>query len=161
MHDITITGAEPEPAREIVSSRVVAYPASQVFGAFTNDRVLVTWWGPVGFTNTFQEFDPQPGGRWRFVMHGPDGTDYPNESQFLEVVAPRRIVFRHLSRPHFRMTITLADEAGGTRITWRMLFATIAECDQVRSYAPAANEQNFDRLEAVLAMMPRPRKRRR
>lgn len=161
MHDITIIGSEPEAAREIVSTRLLPYPASQVFGAFTNDRVLATWWGPSGFTNTFQEFDPQPGGRWRFVMHGPDGADYPNESQFLEVSAPRRIVLRHLSRPEFRMTITLADESGGTRISWRMLFATIEECDRVRSYAPAANEQNFDRLEAVLAKMPRPRKRRR
>lgn len=161
MHDITIIGSEPEAAREIVSTRLLPYPASQVFGAFTNDRVLATWWGPSGFTNTFQEFDPQPGGRWRFVMHGPDGADYPNESQFLEVSAPRRIVLRHLSRPEFRMTITLADESGGTRITWRMLFATVEECASVRSYAPAANEQNFDRLEAVLAKMPRPRKRRR
>lgn len=161
MHDITITGAEPEPAREIISSRVVPYPASQVFGAFTDAKTLATWWGPSGFTNTFQEFDPRPGGRWRFVMHGPDGTDYPNENQFLEIAAPRRIVLRHLSRPEFRMTITLADEPGGTHITWRMLFATIEQCDQVRSYAPAANEQNFDRLEAVLAKMPRPRKRRR
>jgi len=161
MHDITITGSEPEAEREIVSSRVLAYPASQVFGAFIDAKALATWWGPSGFTNTFQEFDPQPGGRWRFVMHGPDGTDYPNESQFLEVVAPRRIVFRHLSRPNFRMTITLADETAGTRITWRMLFATIQDCEQVRRYAPAANEQNFDRLEAVLAAMPRPRKRRR
>src|SRR5512143_2645777 len=155
MHDITIIGSEPEAAREIVSTRLLPYPASQVFGAFTNDRVLATWWGPSGFTNTFQEFDPQPGGRWRFVMHGPDGADYPNESQFLEVSAPRRIVLRHLSRPEFRMTITLADESGGTRITWRMLFATTEECDQVRGLAPDANEQNFDRLEAVLAAMPR------
>jgi uncharacterized protein YndB with AHSA1/START domain len=161
MQDITVNGSEPEAAREIVSTRVFAYPASQVFGALTDAKLLATWWGPSGFTNTFQEFDPQPGGRWRFVMHGPDGADYPNESQFLEVVAPRRIVFRHLCAPHFRMTITLADEAGGTRMTWRMLFATIREYEQVRGYAPDANEQNFDRLESVLATLPRPRKRRR
>ena len=45
------------------------------------------WWGPNGFTNTFHEFDLRPGGAWRFIMHGPDGTDYPNESVFVEVVS--------------------------------------------------------------------------
>ena len=29
-------------------------------------------------------------------MHGPDGGDYPNESVFVEVVRPERIVFRHV-----------------------------------------------------------------
>ena len=28
--------------------------------------------------------DLQPGGEWNLVMHGPDGTDYPNRKVFLE-----------------------------------------------------------------------------
>ena len=36
---------------------------------------------------TFHTFELWPGGRWRFVMHGPDGTDYPNESGFRERIA--------------------------------------------------------------------------
>jgi uncharacterized protein YndB with AHSA1/START domain len=94
-------------------------------------------------------------------MRGPDDTEYAKESQFLEVSAPRRLVLRQLSPPEFLMTITLADEPGGTRITWRMQFATINECEQVRRYTVDVNEQNFDRLEAVLAAMPRRRRRRR
>lgn len=30
----------------------------------------------------------QPGGLWRFVMHGPHGADYENESVFVEIVKP-------------------------------------------------------------------------
>ena len=161
MHDVTAPSPESDAAREIVSSRVFTHPASVVFAAFTDDRQLAQWWGPNGFTNTFQEFDPQPGGRWRFIMRGPDGKEYPNESQFLEVVAPRRLVFRHLSKPEFRMTVTLADEHEGTRVTWRMQFATVRECDKVKRYAVDANEQNFDRLAALLAATHRPRRRRR
>ncbi|HWC28632.1 MAG TPA: SRPBCC domain-containing protein [Dehalococcoidia bacterium] len=37
--------------------------------------------------------DLRPGGRWRFVMHGPDGTDYDNLITFVEIVAPERLVY--------------------------------------------------------------------
>ena len=37
----------------------------------------------------------RPGGVWKHTMHGPDGTDYPNKSVFIEVVKPERIVFKH------------------------------------------------------------------
>jgi uncharacterized protein YndB with AHSA1/START domain len=161
MHDVTAPSLELDAAREIVSSRVFAHPPSVVFAAFVDDRQLAQWWGPSGYTNTFHEFDPQPGGRWRFVMRGPDGMEHQNESQFLEVVAPRRLVFRHLSRPEFRMTITLSDEPEGTRVTWRMQFATVRECDKVKRYAVDANEQNFDRLAALLDAAHRPRRRQR
>jgi len=116
--------------------------------------VLARWWGPNGFTNTFQEFDIRPGGAWRFVMHGPDGTDYPMVKDFVEVAPPERISFRHPEPGHeFLMTMSFADEAGGTRLTWTMRFDSEAEAERVRSFVVAANEENLDRLAAQLADM--------
>jgi uncharacterized protein YndB with AHSA1/START domain len=87
-------------------------------------------------------------------MHGPDGTDYANESVFDEVVKPERIVFRHLEPIHaFRMTMLLADRGGRTELTWRMLFDTAAECERVKAFVGDANEQNFDRLGEQLTKM--------
>ncbi len=137
--------------REIVTTRVLAWPREHVFRAWTEPEHLARWWGPKGFTNTFQEFDPRPGGRWQFVMHGPNGADYPNQSVFVEIVKPERIVFDHLSGPAFQVTATFAEEAGKTRLTFRMLFETAAECDKVKGFAVGANEENLDRLEAELA----------
>ena len=138
---------DPEPDREIVSTRVLDAPREVVFRAFGDPRMLARWWGPKGFTNTFHEFDLRPGGAWRFVMHGPDGTDYHNATDFIEVVRPERIVFRHLKPMHrFQMTMTFAEEAGKTRLTWRMRFDSAAELERVKGFVPAANEQNFDRL---------------
>jgi hypothetical protein len=51
----------------------------------------------------------------------------------------------------FRMTMTLADEAGRTRLTWRMLFESSEAADRARAVVARANEENFDRLEALLA----------
>lgn len=136
--------------REIVNTRLLDAPRERVFAAFTDPEQLARWWGPNGFTNTFQEFDLRPGGTWRFVMHGPNGGDYQNLSEFDEITAPERIVFRHVSPPTFRMTITFDDEGGKTRFGFRQLFETAEDCAKVRRFAPTANEENFDRLEAVL-----------
>ena len=141
---------------EIVTARVLDAPRERVFEAFADPERLARWWGPEGFTNTFEEFDLRPGGAWRFVMHGPDGGHYRNESVFDEVAPPERVVFRHVSKPHYRMTIALADRGGRTEITWRMRFETAAECDKVRPIAVGANEQNLDRLEAELARADKP-----
>ena len=137
--------------REIVSTRVVGAPRDRVFRAFADPEELARWWGPKGFTNTFHEFDMRPGGTWRFVMRGPDGKDYKNKSVFREIVKPERIVFEHVSGPHYEMTVTLADQGGRTGIRWRMLFSTAELCERIKMFAMDANEENFDRLEASLA----------
>ncbi|MFZ2313796.1 MAG: SRPBCC family protein [Methylobacter sp.] len=144
------SGAESAD-REIVGSRVFNVPRERLFDAWSDPDQLMQWWGPKGFTNTFHEFDMRPGGNCRFVMHGPDGTDYDNHSVFVEVVKPERIVFDHVSGPHFQVTATFDEQAGKTLLTFRMDFKSAAECDKVKSYAVEANEQNFDRLEAQLA----------
>src|SRR6266849_4606142 len=114
--------------RQIVTTRVLDAPRERVFRAWADPDHLTRWWGPRGFRSTFQEFDMRQGGLWRFVMHGPDGVDYKNESVFVEVVKPERIVFQHVSGPRFQVTATFAEEAGKTRLTFHMLFATAAEC---------------------------------
>lgn len=141
--------------REILSSRLLDVPRERVFDAFSDPQHLARWWGPKGFSNSFHEFDLRPGGAWRFVMHGPDGANYPNHSVFVEVSRPERIVLRHVSGPQFELTISLSEEADRTRLGWRMRFESAAECERVKKFAVEANEQNFDRLEAQLARMAR------
>jgi uncharacterized protein YndB with AHSA1/START domain len=142
------------PDREIVSARVFDAPRELVFRAFRDPDRLARWWGPKGFTNTFHEFDPRPGGVWRLTMHGPDGTDYHNESVFVEVAEPERVVFEHREPVHrFRMTLVFAEQGSQTKLTWRMLFDSAEECARVRALVAEANEQNFDRLAGELAKL--------
>jgi uncharacterized protein YndB with AHSA1/START domain len=140
---------------EIVSTRRIRAPRSVVWDHHADPAKLAGWWGPAGFTNVFETFDLRPGGQWHLAMHGPDGAVYRMEKRFVEVVAPERIVHDHLDPQHaFRMTITLAEEADGTRITWRMRFASAEEFARVKDFIAAANEQNFDRLESLLFPNP-------
>lgn len=149
--------SSPNPAdREIVSRRVFAAAREAVFSAFSEPQQLAQWWGPEDFTNTIQEFDLRPGGRWRMIMHGPNGTEFHNEKVFVEVVPNERVVFDHLQpMHHFRMTLLLLDREGHTELTWKMLFDTAAEVSRLRKFIALANEQNFDRLAAHLAQRGR------
>ena len=135
--------------REFVHSRVMHAPRERVFRAFAEPTHLARWWGPNGFTSTFETFELRPGGAWRFVMHGPDGTDYPNESVFLEVVAPERVVFEHLSEGHhFVMTIAFSEHGRQTLVGWRQVFDTADHRERIAKVVVEANEQNLDRLAA-------------
>ena len=135
--------------REFFHSRLIDAPREQVFAAFADPARLARWWGPNGFTSTFHVFEFRPGGAWRFVLHGPDGTDYPNENVFTDVVAPERVALQHLSSTHhFLLTITLAADGARTRVGWRQRFDTAAEKQRIAHDVTPANEQNLDRLTA-------------
>ena len=87
MNDATLIHADAAPD-EIVTTRLLNAPRALVFEAWTDPHHVAQWWGPNGFTNTIHEMDVTPGGVWRFVMHGPDGVDYPNRIVYIEVVNP-------------------------------------------------------------------------
>lgn len=136
----------------IVSSRWLGFPPEQVFAAFSDPVRLAAWWGPHGFTNTFGEFDFRSGGVWRFTMHGPDGTAFPMDHRFVEIVPPGRIIIRHLQAGHdFTLEITATAREQGTVMTWRMTFDDPAEGERLRAFLGPANEQNLDRLAEHLS----------
>jgi uncharacterized protein YndB with AHSA1/START domain len=148
------TPVEAPSNRQILQERVFNAPRELVFRAWTDPEHLRQWWGPKGFTNTFHEFDFRPGGVWSFVMHGPDGTNFPNKSIFVEIVKPDRIVLDHVVNPKFRLTATFVDLGSDkTKLTWHMLFETIAAYDSVKKFAIEGAIQNLDRLQAHLTQM--------
>ena len=148
--------------REIVISRVFDAPRELVWEVWTDPKHVVHWWGPNGFTTTIETMDVRPGGVWKHVMHGPDGTDYPNKSVFIEVVKPERIVYSHGGGreggpgAQFEATWTFdALEGNKTRATGRMVFASAADREHVvREFkAVEGGHQTLGRLAGYLAKM--------
>lgn len=131
-----------------ITSRDLPASPAQVFAAISTPERLARWWGPAGFSNTFTVCDFQPGGRWSFVMHGPDGASYANENVFAEIEAPGRVVIDHVCEPTFRLTIRLEATATGTRVAWEQVLDNAAFAEQMRHIIVPANEQNLDRLTA-------------
>jgi len=151
---MVVENMSSSPDCEIVSSRVVPASRELVYRAWTEPDHLKTWWGPVGFTNTFSEFDLRVGGKWTFMMHGPEKGNYPNEVVFTILNKPSLIAWTRLSKPLFDVVASFEEvQEGKTKIVFRQIFATEDECRKVKKFAVEKNEENFDKLEKELIAM--------
>ncbi|MBV9923102.1 MAG: SRPBCC family protein [Pseudonocardia sp.] len=142
--------------REIVISRVIGAPRELVFEAFTRVRHLSRWWGPQGFTTTTRSFEFRVGGAWDFVMHGPDGTDYPEWITWREIVPPERIALLHgesRDDPNAFASVLIFEKAGEqTRVVIHTVFPTKElRDDAVEKYhAIEGGEQTLRSLAAYV-----------
>ena len=145
--------------REIVIERMVNAPRELVWRAWTEADQIAAWWGPNGFTTTIHEMDVTVGGVWRFMMHGPDGTDYPNKIVYREIVKPERLVYDHDDDKDppshkFQTTVTFAAQGRKTMVTLRALFANAeARAASVKFGAIEGGAQTLARLDQHVATM--------
>lgn len=118
-----------EDARTIAAVRVFDAPRRLVFAAWKDPVNISRWWGPRGFTTTTSLMEFKPGGTWRFVMHGPDGTDYQNRVVYQEIKEPERLTYAHMGEGEhdeiqFHVTLDFVDKGGKTELSMRMVFPT-------------------------------------
>ena len=136
------------------TQRFFAAPPKAVFAAIADPERLARWWGPEGFANAFEVFEFQQGGRWVFTMVGPDGTRYPNECEFRQIEADRRVVIAHTVQPLFELSLVLESVPGGTRLAWTQVLEDDAVAQAMAHIIELANEQNLDRLGRELGLSP-------
>ena len=135
----------------VQTSRQIPASPEAVFAAMADPQRLARWWGPDGFSNSFEKCDFRPGGKWKFTMHGPDGASYPNESVFFAIEAGRKVVIDHVCQPFFRLTVELQPSGLGTKVHWTQVFADAAVAVAVAHIVEPANDQNLARLAAEVA----------
>jgi uncharacterized protein YndB with AHSA1/START domain len=146
--------------RMIIATRVFNAPRELVFDAWTDQKHLAQWWGPDGFSTTTRSIDIRAGGVWRFVMHGPDGRDYENRITYVEVMKPKRLVYRHgggedVEPVQFEVEVTFEDLGEQTKLTMRMVFPSAEERARViREYgADKGLAQTLARLAEYVKSM--------
>ena len=143
--------------RDIRFVRELDAPRAKVFQAFADPAHVGRWWGPAGFTTTTTSIDVRTGGHWQFVMHGPDGTDWPNRLDYLEVTPVERLRWEHrgdAEQPSDFSTTVQLDELGParTRLQFTMTCIDAATRDTKVGWGAAeGGQQTLDRLETQLA----------
>ena len=128
---------------------IQALPES-IFASFVDPEKLAQWWGPAGFTNTFQQFQFIEGGKWSFVMHGPDGGNYSNEAEFVAIVPNEKVVIRHHSQPNFTLTILITKSDKGSLVQWIQEIDNDEIATSIAHIVEPSNEQNLDKLLALV-----------
>lgn len=120
-------------------SRVFNAPVSRVWQAWSDPLLMARWLGPEGFTARVDFHDFREGGHWRQVFIGPDGSEYPSEGIYKEIVQHEKIVttddfgddFKDKDSadlPSGMITTVLFEDLGArTRLTARLSHQSLEE----------------------------------
>lgn len=76
---------------DLVYERTFDAPRELVWKANTDPELIPLWFGPRRYSARVEEMDVRPGGKWRFVQIGEDGSEFTFYGEYLEVVPPERI----------------------------------------------------------------------
>ena len=142
--------------REIYTERVFDAPIARVWQAYTDPDLIAQWWGSGGESMVIERMEVERGGHWRFVTHGPHGSD-GFEGRYREVVPQERVVqtFEWDGMPgHVAVeTATFTDLGDGrTKVTTTSLFHTVEERDGMLSSGMEHGlNASYAALDALLA----------
>jgi uncharacterized protein YndB with AHSA1/START domain len=152
---MTESSSSPEMVHgEFTITRILDAPRELVWKAWTDPEHLSRWWGPRGLSTPVStiELDPRPGGVFRFTMvSDSDGTEYPSDMTFREVVEPERIVFAWEEQRGIgagEVTVTFTDLGDKTEMTTHYAGWNT---EQMHGASNAGWKSQFERLEELLA----------
>lgn len=78
--------------RTLRIERTFDAPIELVWEAWTKAEHILNWWGPKGMEIKVIHHDLKPGGKWKYVMPMPDGSQFISEGEFLVVKKPNKII---------------------------------------------------------------------
>lgn len=150
---------DPLEQRELVITRRLKAPRELVWRTFEDPYLLAQWWGPESFTSTISKLEFRAGGEWHVTMHRPDGGEHPVRYQFVEIIAPERIVYRPFrprgvvgAPPGYVATLSFEALGNETVFTMRAEFESAADLAVATTggFVEGTN-QAFNKLERLLA----------
>ncbi len=118
-----------DDAHTLTVTRAIEAPVERVWDAWNDPEQIARWWGPAGFHSTVNELDIREGGRFDVVMHGPDGTEYPNVYVFDHVRERRQLVYTNVGSERFglapfRSVFDMEGAGPTTNVTLTARFST-------------------------------------
>ena len=132
--------------RLITVTHIFAAPRHMVWDAWTIPEQMEQWYGPEGFSARIERNDVVPGGKWRSVLIGPDGQEYPSEGMFFDVVVGQKLVSTDDFADDFKKdadidlpegmvtTVLFEDVDGGTKVTVQIKHPTVEERKKHESF---------------------------
>lgn len=119
--------------------RLVRAPLQKVWELWTTPAGIESWWGPDGFLTRVTTLEVRAGGRFEYEMTAVDpaiaaaltgagiSASSVSRAEFVEVVRPERIVYRHRidfipGVPAYEVlhAVEFREEPGGVRVTVRL-----------------------------------------
>ena len=113
--------------------RTFNLPRKLVWEAWTKPEHIVQWWGPKGMQINVIEHEFKVGGKWKYIMPMPDGSEFISDGVYSEIVEPEKIVTSANFKPMTEGVIlhVLFEENGDkTDFTFSVIHPTEEYCKQ-------------------------------
>ena len=153
------TNVDLKSEREVIITRTFAAPALLVWDAMSKPEYVRRWYGLKILDCIVCEIDHRVGGRWRFVLRAPDGSEHGFNGQYLEIVAPKHVVYTENYEPlgpghEIVVTATFEERDGHTLLTSHLLYKSQADRDgHLQSGMEMGANESHDRLAELLATL--------
>ena len=143
---------------EMTITRTFAAPRHLLFDAITKPEHVRNWYGPSYLTITTCEIDLRVGGKWRYVLQAPDGSEHAFSGEYLEITAPERLVctewYEAIPGAEYVATVTLTEVEGKTVLTNLLQYKSKEHRDgHVASGMEGGMRETYLRLDALLATL--------
>jgi uncharacterized protein YndB with AHSA1/START domain len=144
--------------RETVIIRAFNAPRRLVFEAMTKPEHVRRWYGFADHKMPVCEIDLRVGGKWRYVLQAPDGSEYAFSGVYREIAPPERIVstevFEGMPGTDYVVTTTLEEHDGKTTLTSHLLYQRKEHRDgHIASGMEPGMQATFNRLDELLASL--------
>jgi uncharacterized protein YndB with AHSA1/START domain len=142
--------------QEVVMSRVFDAPRELVFKTYTDPTLIPQWWGPRGYTTIVDKMEVKPGGIWRYIQRGADGSEYAFKGVYHESLAPERLIYTFEFEPmagHVCLeTVKFEDQGDKTKVSVISVFQSVEDRDgMIQSGMEEGSVETWDRLAELLA----------
>ena len=119
--------------RTLSLEKIFDAPIELVWEAWTNSEHIIKWWAPPGMDLKVIEHDFKVGGKWKYAMPMPDGTQFISEGTYKEIVEMEKIVTSADFRPmteNVELHASFEKLENQTKFTFSVIHETEDYCQQ-------------------------------
>jgi len=119
--------------RTLTLKKTLDAPLELVWEAWTEPEHIAGWWGPKGMPLKIVEHNFRVGGKWKYVMPMPDGSEFISEGQYSEIAKFERIITSANFRPMtegVEIRATFERDGDKTIFTFSVVHPTEEYCRQ-------------------------------
>lgn len=119
--------------RTLTIEKVFNAPIQLVWDAWTQSDHIVKWWAPPGMSISVIEHNFLVGGKWKYSMPMPDGSEFISEGVYSEITPLKKIVTSADFKPmteNVELHATFETAGDQTQFTFSVVHASEEYCKQ-------------------------------
>ena len=127
--------------KKIVVVREFDAPVVQVWKAWTESKILDSWWAPRPWKTKTKSMDFREGGRWLYAMVGPDGTETWCRVDYKKIVENKSFAAEdafcdeagndNVDFPQMQWKNEFSKTATGTKVEVEITFASVEDLNKI------------------------------